>query len=147
MDKNVLNHEVISLFAEISKIPRESGNEKAVSDWIRGWAEAKGLTVRQDKIWDLVIKKPASEGYEDHPPVLMQAHIDMVCEKDRDSSHDFSKDPIQLDFGGRAESGTGDPPTFEAGAFFAFLYLFCFFAAKSGKISRSGIYIYGGCRR
>ena len=100
MDKTILNHEVISLFAQLSQIPRESGNEKAVSDWIRGWAEERSLPVKQDEIWNLVIKKPASQGYEDHPAVLMQAHIDMVCEKDRDSLHDFAKDPIKLDFDG-----------------------------------------------
>ena len=79
MKTNVLDHEVIRLFAELSRIPRESGNEKAVSDWIKGWAEARGLAVRQDEIWNLIIKKPAAQGYEEHPPVLMQAHIDMVC--------------------------------------------------------------------
>lgn len=90
------NNEVLNLFEQLSQIPRESGNEKAVSDWIRDWALERGLEVRQDDIWDLLITKPASEGYEDHPPVLMQAHIDMVCEKDSDSDHDFSKDPIRF---------------------------------------------------
>lgn len=107
--KNVLEHEVIKLFAQLSRIPRESGNEQAVSNWIKGWAEERGLDVQQDAIWDLIIKKPASPGYEDHPPVLMQAHIDMVCEKDRNSDHDFAKDPIELSFDGEwisAANGT-----------------------------------------
>ncbi len=90
------NNDVLELFEQLSQIPRESGNEKAVSDWIKTWAESRGLAVKQDDIWDLIITKPGSKGYEDHPPVLMQAHIDMVCEKNRDSEHDFSKDPIQL---------------------------------------------------
>lgn len=90
------NNEVLNLFEQLSQIPRESGNEKAVSDWIRDWALERGLEVRQDDIWDLLITKPASKGYEDHPPVLMQAHIDMVCEKDSDSDHDFNKDPIRF---------------------------------------------------
>ncbi len=109
MKTNVLDHEVIKLFAELSKIPRESGNEKAVSDWIKGWAEERGLTVRQDEIWNLIIKKPAAKEYEEHPPVLMQAHIDMVCEKDAGSNHDFEKDPIELNFDGEwisSASGT-----------------------------------------
>ena len=109
MKTNVLDHEVIRLFAELSRIPRESGNEKAVSDWIKGWAEARGLAVRQDEIWNLIIRKAAARGYEEHPPVLMQAHIDMVCEKDAGSDHDFEKDPIELDFDGewiRSASGT-----------------------------------------
>jgi len=91
-----LNHEVLRLFEQLSKIPRESEKEKAVSDWIKQWSEEKGLTVSQDDIWNLIITKPGSAGYEDHPPVLLQAHIDMVCEKDNDSPHDFTKDPIQL---------------------------------------------------
>lgn len=94
------NNEVLDLFEQLSQIPRESGNEKAVSDWIKVWAQERGLEVKQDDIWDLIITKPASKGYENHPPVLMQAHIDMVCEKNSDSSHDFSKDPIQLELDG-----------------------------------------------
>ncbi len=94
------NHEVLNIFEQLSQIPRESGNEEAVSNWIKDWAEERGCSVIQDDIWDLIITKPASPGYEDHPPVLMQAHIDMVCEKNRDSSHDFTKDPITFQFDG-----------------------------------------------
>ena len=100
MNAKIPDHPVITLFEQISRIPRESGNEKAVSDWIMNWASEKGLQVSQDGIWNLIIKKTASPGYEDHPPVLLQAHIDMVCEKDQDSDHDFSKDPILLDYDG-----------------------------------------------
>ena len=109
MKKEIPNHEVLKLFSEISKIPRESGNEKAVSDWIKKWAEERGLEAAQDDIWNLIIKKPASAGCEDHPPVLLHAHLDMVCEKNSDSGHDFSKDPIELEFDGewiRAANGT-----------------------------------------
>ena len=104
-----IDHEVIDIFEQISKIPRESGNEKAVSDWIKEWAQARNLYVEQDEIWNLIIKKPASKGYEDHAPVMMQAHLDMVCEKNRDSKHDFATDPIVLKVDGEwlvSESGT-----------------------------------------
>ena len=109
MDNSVMNHKVLKLFSEISKIPRESGNEKAISDWIKAWAEERNLHVTQDEIYDLIIKKPASSGFEDHPAVLMQAHTDMVCEKNSDSTHDFAEDPIELEFDGewiRSASGT-----------------------------------------
>ncbi|MGX8773471.1 MAG: aminoacyl-histidine dipeptidase [Bacillota bacterium] len=109
MEMNIMNHVVLKLFSDISAIPRESGNEKAISDWIKGWAQERGLEASQDDIWNLIIRKPASAGYEDHPPVLMQAHIDMVCEKNSDSTHDFAKDPIELEFDGewiRAANGT-----------------------------------------
>ena len=109
MSTEALNHEVIQLFSQLSRIPRESGNEKAVSDWIKSWAEERGLQVAQDDISDLIICKPASEGYEDHAPVMMQAHIDMVCEKDGHSTHNFATDPIEFAFDGEwiiSASGT-----------------------------------------
>ncbi|MBQ8987406.1 MAG: beta-Ala-His dipeptidase, partial [Lachnospiraceae bacterium] len=90
------NNEVLNLFEQLSAIPRESGNEQAVSNWLKDRAEAKGLSVIQDDIWDLIIQKPGSAGHEDHEPVILQAHIDMVCEKNSDSDHDFTKDPILL---------------------------------------------------
>lgn len=94
--KDIMNHPVLKNFRRISDIPRRSGQEKAVSDMIAARAGELGLEAEQDEIWNLIIRKPASAGYEDHPPVLLQAHIDMVCEKNRDSSHDFEKDPIPL---------------------------------------------------
>lgn len=109
MKKDIMKHPVIDLFAQISRIPRESGHEQGVSDWIKEWAQERNLQVSQDDIWNLIIKKPASKGYENHPAVLMQAHIDMVCEKNRESDHDFSKDPIELAYDGewiRAANGT-----------------------------------------
>ena len=109
MKAETLNHEVIQLFSQLSRIPRESGNEKAVSDWIKSWAEERGLQVTQDDISNLIICKPASKGYEDHAPVMMQAHIDMVCEKDGHSTHDFATDPIEFALDGEwiiSSSGT-----------------------------------------
>lgn len=82
------------LFREISEIPRESGNEKAVSDYIVQFAGRHGLTCYQDKANNVVIKKPAAPGYEDAPAVMLQAHLDMVCEKRPDSPHNFITDPI-----------------------------------------------------
>lgn len=91
-----LKHDVLCIFEQLSRIPRESGHEQEVSDRIKDWAQKEGLEVSQDDLWNLVICKQASPGYGDHPPVMLQAHIDMVCEKDSDSTHDFSKDPILL---------------------------------------------------
>lgn len=83
-------------FREISRIPRESGNEKGVSDYLVGWAKVQGLEVLQDEFLNVVIIKPASAGYAHTAPILLQAHMDMVCEKTPDSTHDFTQDPIQL---------------------------------------------------
>lgn len=87
---------ILYYFEKISRIPRESGDEKAVSDWILSWAMEKGLEALQDPVYNLIIKKPASAGYEKAEPVILQAHMDMVCEKNPDSCHDFKKDPILL---------------------------------------------------
>ena len=93
---SISDNPVLHNFEMISRIPRGSGNEKAVSDYIKGWAENLGLSVSQDKISNLIITKPASAGFETRPPVMLQAHLDMVCEKNNSSSHDFTKDPILL---------------------------------------------------
>ena len=83
-------------FHQISRIPRGSRNEKAVSDYICSFAKEHGLPYRQDAVYNVMIDKPASKGYEDSPSVILQAHIDMVCEKNEDVVHDFEKDPLDL---------------------------------------------------
>lgn len=83
-------------FNEISKIPRGSRNEKAVSDYLVAFAKEHGLAWKQDEVFNVIIDKPASEGYEDSEPVILQAHTDMVCEKNNDVVHDFEKDPLDL---------------------------------------------------
>lgn len=87
---------VFYFFEEIDKIPRNSGDEKRVSDFILAWAEEQGFDACQDEYYNLVIKKGASAGYEESAPVILQAHLDMVCEKTPESDHDFTKDPITL---------------------------------------------------
>ncbi|MDR2433612.1 MAG: M20/M25/M40 family metallo-hydrolase [Treponema sp.] len=77
-------------FEEISAIPRRSGDEKAVSDYVVRSARDHGLWAYQDTAYNVLIRKPAFTGYEQSEPVLLQAHLDMVCEKNNDSAHDFS---------------------------------------------------------
>jgi dipeptidase D len=83
-------------FQEISKIPRGSGNEKEISDYLINFGRNLGLECIQDGALNVIIKKPASKGYENAPTVIIQGHMDMVCEKNGDKVHDFTKDPIQL---------------------------------------------------
>ncbi len=87
---------VMHYFEEISAVPRGSGDTKRVSDRCVEMARALGLACRQDEYNNVVIRKPASAGYEDHPAVILQGHLDMVCEKEPDSDHDFSRDGIRL---------------------------------------------------
>lgn len=83
-------------FNEITKIPHGSRNEKAISNFVVEFAKEHGFTYHQDAVWNVTIDKPASAGYENARPLLLQAHMDMVPEKTSDSDHDWSKDPLQL---------------------------------------------------
>ena len=83
-------------FEEISAIPRGSGNEKAVSDYVVAFAWERGLWVHQDELYNVIIKKPASPGAEAAPPVMLQGHLDMVCEKLAGVDHDFLTQGLDL---------------------------------------------------
>ncbi|HTY39023.1 MAG TPA: aminoacyl-histidine dipeptidase [Bacteroidota bacterium] len=83
-------------FAEISKIPRGSKNEKQIAAYVMQKAKEFGLEAKQDKFMTVVVRKPASPGFENRPMVCLQGHLDMVCEKNNDKVHDFEKDPIEL---------------------------------------------------
>ncbi|WP_219834036.1 beta-Ala-His dipeptidase [Paenibacillus sp. R14(2021)] len=87
---------VLRFFEELSRIPRGSSNEKAISDFVADFARARGCTVIQDDRFNLIIRKPASAGYEAAPTVIFQGHLDMVCEKNKSTVHDFTKDPIRF---------------------------------------------------
>ena len=87
-------NKVFELFEELSKIPRGSGNVKAVSDWCAAYAKAKGFEAVQDEYYNCLIRVPASKGKEEHPVVILQGHLDMVCEKDEGVDHNFEADPI-----------------------------------------------------
>jgi aminoacyl-histidine dipeptidase len=86
---------VLDLFAELNKVPRQSKHEEKISAWLVEWAEKHGLKAERDESMNVLIKAPATPGYEDKPTVVIQGHMDMVCEKIAGSSHDFSKDPIK----------------------------------------------------
>jgi len=81
-------------FVDISAIPRCSGNEAAASDYLAAFGRSLGFETYQDGAHNVLIKKRGSKGRENEPPVILQAHIDMVCRKDEDDGHDFDKDPI-----------------------------------------------------
>ncbi|MEI0565384.1 aminoacyl-histidine dipeptidase [Brachyspira pulli] len=93
---NLDSKEVFRWFSEMSKIPRESGHEKEISDFLVKFAKDRNLEVYQDKENNVIIKKKATSGYENVKPVIIQGHMDMVCEKTKESKHDFRKDPIEL---------------------------------------------------
>lgn len=79
--EQLTKHPVFYHFAEISKIPRGSGNEKEISDFLVGFAKERNLEVIQDEALNVIIKKEATAGYENVPAIIIQGHMDMVCEK------------------------------------------------------------------
>ncbi|KXO16952.1 beta-Ala-His dipeptidase [Peptoniphilus sp. GNH] len=86
---------ILQHFKNISDIPRGSGNEEKISNYLKAFGENLGLEVVQDDVMNIIIRKQASKGYENSDPVCIQGHMDMVCEKTSDSCHDFLKDPIK----------------------------------------------------
>ena len=83
-------------FEDISAIPRGSGNEKGLSDYLVKFAKDRNLWVYQDESNNVIIKKEGSEWAKDKAPVMLQGHIDMVCDKLAGVEHDFEKDGLDL---------------------------------------------------
>ena len=92
--EKAIEQEAFSYFYEVLRIPRGSGNEKEISDRLVAFAEENHLEHMQDEYLNVVIRKKGSKGRENEPPVILQAHMDIVCEKNEDIKHDFLKDPI-----------------------------------------------------
>lgn len=89
-------NKLIKFFKEISTIPRNSGEEEIIADFLCDFAKSRNLWYRKDKYNNVLIKKEASNGYENKNAIMFQAHTDMVCEKTLDSEHDFKIDPIEI---------------------------------------------------
>jgi len=81
-------------FEEILKIPRPSKREDKIITYLKDFAAKHNLSCKLDKVGNLLISKPATSGYENVKSVVLQGHLDMVCEKNNDVEHDFDKDPI-----------------------------------------------------
>ena len=86
----------LGFFETLCAIPHGSRDTKAISDYCVRFAQERGLSWQQDASNNVIIRKPASPGYEDHPTVILQGHLDMVCEKNADCNIDFSKDGLRL---------------------------------------------------
>lgn len=91
-----MNSRLMQLFKNISDIPRASFDEKRISDYVKQFGLDLGLEVRQDAFNNVLIKKPATSGYETAPVVMLQSHLDMVAEKNMGSTHNFDTDPLEL---------------------------------------------------
>lgn len=87
--------QILEVFEEINKIPRRSKHEEQISTWLQEWSRSRGFETKTDSLNNVLIKIPATAGYENSTTFILQGHMDMVCEKCKDSRHDFSRDPIK----------------------------------------------------
>ena len=99
------NHETIrhlqpaavwEIFAGIANVPRPSKDEGRIREHVIKWAADHNVESATDAVGNVVISVPASPGRESAPITIIQAHLDMVCEKNRGTEHDFDKDPIRM---------------------------------------------------
>jgi len=88
--------DAVQYFEDIAAIPHGSKNEKAVAEYVIKFCEERGLWYTTDELHNIIIKKPGSKGCEHLPAVILQGHLDMVCEKNQDVVHDFEKDGLKL---------------------------------------------------
>ena len=86
---------VFAILAQINQVPRPSKHEEKISKWLQDFAAEHGIECMADEAMNVIMRVPATPGYEDHEGVILQAHMDMVCEKNGDVQHDFMSDPIQ----------------------------------------------------
>ena len=94
--ENLEPKRVFGFFEQMCAIPHGSGNTKAISDWLKAFADARGLEVHQDSMGNVIIIKEASAGYEKADPVIFQGHMDMVCEKAPGCTKDMQTEGLDL---------------------------------------------------
>ncbi len=95
-ERNLKSQKVFDYFEALAAIPHGSGNTKAISDYLADFAKKKGLAYYQDDLNNIVIIAEATPGYESATPVILQGHMDMVCEKESGCDIDFEKDGLRL---------------------------------------------------
>lgn len=104
---NIEPKSVFGFFEEISAIPHGSGNTKAISDYLVLFAKDRGLEWCQDNMNNVIIIKEASDGYKNAEPIIIQSHIDMVCEKELDNPKNMAIEPVELVLNGDLISAKG----------------------------------------
>jgi dipeptidase D len=99
--------QILKTFEKINTIPRCSKHEEKLSIWLQEWGRSRGFEVKADALNNVLIKVSATHGYERSPTLILQGHMDMVCEKRKNSKHDFSRDPIKCIYDGDWLRGDG----------------------------------------
>ena len=113
--EKLIQEPIFQYFHELCQIPRPSFHEEKISAYLLEWAGNQGLEAEQDAAKNVFIRKPATPGYEHAPCIMLQAHMDMVCEKSPEIEHDFDSDSIswqiegdRINTGGRTTLGADD---------------------------------------
>jgi len=99
--ENLNEKELWKNFDAISQIPRESGNEEGIRNYILSWARENQIASDTDSVGNVFLYSPATKGRENVPAICLQGHMDMVCVRTKESRHDFSKDPIEIVYDGK----------------------------------------------
>src|SRR5210317_1422050 len=94
--EHVYTKKILTAFEQVSQVPRPSKKEEKIVDWMLNWAAENGLEARTDHALNVLIEVPASAGFENAQTLVLQGHLDMVCERAKGHEHDFDKDPIEL---------------------------------------------------
>lgn len=92
---NLYPNDLWTIFGKFCSIPHPSKHERKIADYVIAFAKELKLEVFEDKVGNVIIKKPATNGFENRKTVVLQGHLDMVPQKNSDTNHDFEKDPIQ----------------------------------------------------
>ena len=96
MEITELNPKIVwKYFHEITQVPRPSKKEEKIIAYLEKFAKDHGIEYKKDKVGNIVMCKPATPGYEDRVKLILQSHVDMVCEKNAGTVHDFDNDPIR----------------------------------------------------
>ena len=94
--RNLEPNKLWNRFADLNSIPRPSKHEEKVCEWLMQWARDHGLEAMQDNVQNVIMRKPASQGMEDRQTVVLQSHVDMVCQKNNDTDFDFMTEGIKM---------------------------------------------------
>src|SRR3712207_4037663 len=94
--EKIAENKVFHYFEDLTRIPRPSYKEKAVSDYLVDFAREHGLEYYQDKYYNVIMIKEASEGYENVEPIILQGHMDMVCEQLPDCNKNMDEEGLDI---------------------------------------------------
>ena len=94
--ENLKPSTLFGYFEEICGIPHPSKHEEKMTAYLKNFGESRGLSTKVDEAGNVVISKPATPGMEDRKAIILQSHMDMVCESNKGVNHDFMTDPIRL---------------------------------------------------